>query len=400
MLLMRIRFTKTKPMKKWQVILFSFVFIGFGVLFLILSVSNIKTYLEKNKKFTATTATVVDYNTNDEGLYAIVVEYEVDGIKYTKVSSTYSSMPQSIGSEISIKYNPDNPKDAIWKNDSTNIILPIFAVVFTGAGVFMLIYGIKMPKNGSTAPPIGVNENPSIANNLMNGVNQMNEENQMNQNPMMQPNVEMGVPNDGMMAGPAPQPMGQEMGAQPGPQPMMQPGPMPMGDVGQAPTPPMPDTMMTPPNPMPGPDPAGANMGFAGAPDAGPQMMQNPFAAGPVPAPDPMGGPVPMDGPQPMPNPFDQQGPAPMPNPGMPGPGPMPGPMDNPGMAGPQPMPMPGPGGVPPMGPAPEDPVPQPMGQDGMAAGPQQSAFPSFGAPTDPNQPPMPNADPNGNTQF
>lgn len=127
----------------------SFVWINFfiaGFALLCFAVSSIKTYNEKNKTFVETTSKVVDYNYNDEGLQAIVVEYVVDGKIYRRVSNSYSNMPKSIGTVVSVKYNPNNPQDAIWTSDSTNIILPIFGVVFTLAGVIVVISSIKKVK--------------------------------------------------------------------------------------------------------------------------------------------------------------------------------------------------------------------------------------------------------------
>ena len=51
-------------------------------------------------------------------------------------------MPKSIGTEVSIKYNPNDPQDIIWTSDSANIILPIVGIAFTLIGIAILIYGI------------------------------------------------------------------------------------------------------------------------------------------------------------------------------------------------------------------------------------------------------------------
>lgn len=140
------RIVQSKPMKPWQGILCGLILAFAGIALLYFSFSSIKTYNEKNATFVETISRVVDYKYDDEGLQAIVVEYVVDGQTYQKVSNSYSNMPKSIGTEVSIKYNPNNPQDAIWTSDSTNIILPIIGVVFTLAGIIVVISSIKNGK--------------------------------------------------------------------------------------------------------------------------------------------------------------------------------------------------------------------------------------------------------------
>ena len=73
-------------------------------------------------------------------------EYVVDGETYQKISNTYTNMPKSIGTEVPIKYNPNNPKDAIWVSDSNNIVLPIAGVAFTLVGIFFIVLTVKNEK--------------------------------------------------------------------------------------------------------------------------------------------------------------------------------------------------------------------------------------------------------------
>jgi len=140
---MNVTYTQRKQLKPWQAALFGIVFIIVGLVVLSLGISNIKTHSEKSATFIETTSVVTDYHYNSDGLQAIVVEYEVDGEVYKKISNSYSNMPKSLGTEVSIKYNPQNPKDAIWTSDSTNIVMPLFGIVFAVAGIFMLVYAIK-----------------------------------------------------------------------------------------------------------------------------------------------------------------------------------------------------------------------------------------------------------------
>jgi len=85
---------------------------------------------------------------DDDGLQAIIVEYTVDGQSYRKTSNSYSNMPKSMGTEVDLKYNPANPKDAIWVNDSTNIVMPLAGGLFTLVGVVVIVIATKKMKNG------------------------------------------------------------------------------------------------------------------------------------------------------------------------------------------------------------------------------------------------------------
>lgn len=186
------RTVQAKPMKPWQGVLFGLIFVIVGIALLCFAVSSIKTYNEKNETFVETTSKVVDYKYNDEGLQAIVVEYVVNGQTYQKVSNSYSNMPKSIGTEVSVKYNPNNPQDAIWTSDSTNIVLPIFGAVFTLVGVIVVISSIKKGKTQKMIEDQAVEQTNGLYSNIdvqpqMNNVNpqvaqQMNNINQPQSN--------------------------------------------------------------------------------------------------------------------------------------------------------------------------------------------------------------------------
>ncbi|MBQ9833591.1 MAG: DUF3592 domain-containing protein [Bacilli bacterium] len=186
------RTVQAKPMKPWQGVLFGLIFVIVGIALLCFAVSSIKTYNEKNENFVETTSKVVDYKYNDEGLQAIVVEYVVNGQTYQKVSNSYSNMPKSIGTEVSVKYNPNNPQDAIWTSDSTNIILPIFGALFTLVGVIAVISSIKKGKTQKMIEDQTVEQTNGLYSNIdvqpqMNNINpqvaqQMNNINQPQSN--------------------------------------------------------------------------------------------------------------------------------------------------------------------------------------------------------------------------
>ncbi len=142
------QFNASNNMKPWQGIFMGLICFLIGAGLLWLSANNIIEYRKKNNEFTPITSTVVDYNYNDDGLKAIIVEYSVKGKSYRKTSGTYSTMPQSVGSSVELKYNQNDPQDSIWVNDSTNMILPLVGGLFAVIGVFIVISSIKKMRNG------------------------------------------------------------------------------------------------------------------------------------------------------------------------------------------------------------------------------------------------------------
>ncbi len=160
------RTVQSKQPKTWHNVFMGLIFAIIGIALLCFSVLLIKTYNEKNETFIETTSKVVDYKYNDEGLQAIIVEYVVDGQTYYKISNSYSNIPKSIGTEVSIKYNPYNPQDIIWTMDSINIILPIVGVVFILIGVIVVILSLKNGKKQKLFEEQAVKQTNELYNNI------------------------------------------------------------------------------------------------------------------------------------------------------------------------------------------------------------------------------------------
>lgn len=190
------RIVQSKPIKPWQGVLFGLIFAIVGIALLCFAVSSIKTYNEKNETFVETTSRVVDYKYNDERLQAIVVEYVVDGQTYQKVSNSYSNMPKSIGTEVSIRYNPNNPQDAIWTSDSTNIVLPIIGVVFILAGVIVVISSIKNGKKQKMLEEQAIEQTNGLYSNIdvQPQINNVNSQVAQPMNNVSQPVNNVGQP--------------------------------------------------------------------------------------------------------------------------------------------------------------------------------------------------------------
>ena len=187
---MHFQYNRTVPMKPWQGILISSIFVIVGIIVLFFSVKNIKTYNEKKATFTEATAKVIDYAHDDEGLQAIIVEYNINGVTYKKQSNVYSNMPKSIGTEVGIYYNPNNPADAIWKNDSTNIIMPLLGGIFTVVGLIAMFFSVKQNKSD-------IQPTDNIEVNNQNNSFGMEQNNNENSNLQEQPQSTTPIMNNG-----------------------------------------------------------------------------------------------------------------------------------------------------------------------------------------------------------
>lgn len=166
--------------KPWQRLLFNLVFLIVGIVLIIYGISsNINS---NNKNFVETTATIIDYDYDHEGLAAIIVEYTVDNQKYQDMSDYRSSNPKSIGSSIEIKYNPDYPNEVIWSNGFTNVLIIIMGIVFTifGAiGVFKSINsGLAEGFNSGTNTTIRYDRFGNIINDNINEPSRFDYSNQ------------------------------------------------------------------------------------------------------------------------------------------------------------------------------------------------------------------------------
>ncbi|MCM1371075.1 MAG: DUF3592 domain-containing protein [Clostridium sp.] len=143
------RFSRNiKDMKLWQVI-------GLGLMFTIIGIALILTpIIIKNlnnqitRDFIETNAVVVGYDSDNEGLKAIVVEYKVNRETYRKISNMYSNIPKPKGTQLKIKYNPNDPSDAVLPSESIIIIIIpiIIGSIFVLVGTVVIISSIKKKK--------------------------------------------------------------------------------------------------------------------------------------------------------------------------------------------------------------------------------------------------------------
>ena len=125
-----------------KIILLFFIVVGCAFIFLGYKVfmhgyDHMKELKDKNSNYVETMATIVGHNENNKRLQAVIVEYNVNGVKYKGTSDIYSANYQEVGTQVKIKYNPSNPEEVIWREDiSKNDI------VIMGAGGAIALFGI------------------------------------------------------------------------------------------------------------------------------------------------------------------------------------------------------------------------------------------------------------------
>lgn len=142
-----VSFSQTNPKVTRNICLVIFVV---GLAILVYGILDFRSYVKKAATFSDTTGTVVDYSyststRDDYGNYNVlraeIVEYVVDGNEYTCKSGTYSNNYRSIGSQMDIKYNPEDPSDAYIASDGRSL-LPLLcgAMMTIVGGIFAVIY--------------------------------------------------------------------------------------------------------------------------------------------------------------------------------------------------------------------------------------------------------------------
>ena len=105
--------------------------------------------LEKHPKFYEIAMNFVNkYNLNDSKMknnknedpsYFALIEYEVDGKKYHIYNSVGTDYKGEVGIKKKIKYNPNNPEEAMLVKDWSHILL-IFVLIITMLIGYGLIY--------------------------------------------------------------------------------------------------------------------------------------------------------------------------------------------------------------------------------------------------------------------
>ena len=113
----------------------------FGVAICYFSIGNFKTNTEKQKTYIETTAIVVGYedcDLDDSIGQRYIAEYKIDRDTYQIKENGCSNSPIRLKSEVKIKYNPNDPSDAVFANDISHyFVLPI-GIIFIICGIVLI----------------------------------------------------------------------------------------------------------------------------------------------------------------------------------------------------------------------------------------------------------------------
>lgn len=129
-------------MKKNKMVTFRIIIILIFIIGLAITSSStivIFNNYRKSKKFTPITATVVDYDKKENGLRAIIIEYNLNEKYYQLTSKHYTSKPEKRDSEIKIKYNPENPSEIIWIDNNHNHKYLTSGLILLSGSILMFI---------------------------------------------------------------------------------------------------------------------------------------------------------------------------------------------------------------------------------------------------------------------
>lgn len=117
-----------------------------GILMLVFGIKNTYELNKKTENYQVTQGYLTDYELRESGSaskksysYYLIYSYVVDGMEYTVTTDYGSGSVPEIGSTKDIKYNPQNPEDAVISGLNGNIILIFMGVMFTLIpGVFVM----------------------------------------------------------------------------------------------------------------------------------------------------------------------------------------------------------------------------------------------------------------------
>lgn len=108
----------------------------------------------KTKDYVKVDSTVVDIVevrvSDDDGgmktLYSEIVEYVVDGKTYSAKNTSASNMPKKKGEKITISYNPSNPSEYVFQENTVMLaaILFVMGAVFGIVGIVLIRFSIKL----------------------------------------------------------------------------------------------------------------------------------------------------------------------------------------------------------------------------------------------------------------
>ena len=152
-----------KKIKNRPPIIVSLFFLFLGIIWLVFLGFHDEIFILNKTDFKDIESTIIDYEKHedsdgDESYYPIV-EYYVDGQRYTTQSHIGSGKP-SIGEKIIIKYDPNNPSNALVPIGSSGEIFgKIVGTIITVIGISLLISSLKRKDDNSESSKIEQNNN-------------------------------------------------------------------------------------------------------------------------------------------------------------------------------------------------------------------------------------------------
>lgn len=135
-------------MKKTVAIALVGIFILIGILLLGFGIRNTLELNKKTENYAVTEGYLSDYEIRESGSstnrsysYYMTYSYVVDGREYTVTTDYGSGSVPKMGSTKEVKYNPQNPEEAVIAGMNGSIIMIFLGVMFTLIpGVFVMIF--------------------------------------------------------------------------------------------------------------------------------------------------------------------------------------------------------------------------------------------------------------------
>ena len=135
-------------MKKTAAIALVGIFILIGMFLLGFGIKNTLELNKKTENYAVTEGYLSDYEIRESGSttdrrysYYMTYSYVVDGQEYTVTTDYGSGSVPKMGSTKVIKYNPQNPEEAVIAGMNGSIIMIFMGVMFTLIpGVFVMIF--------------------------------------------------------------------------------------------------------------------------------------------------------------------------------------------------------------------------------------------------------------------
>lgn len=114
-------------------------------------VSVVGVVVDYNEKFDVNNENEPTYDFLDEDyVYAIIVEYEVDGKFYIAYSDDYSRKPLMIGSVVEVSYDPSKPSIGVINKTADSVNGYFFGGIFLAVGpivfIIAVVYDLKSKK--------------------------------------------------------------------------------------------------------------------------------------------------------------------------------------------------------------------------------------------------------------